>query len=68
MEGVLALLEADRIDPAQVEAFRRQTEEEHRRIGDVIAQALTEVHDVLTPQQRHALADYVRAHRWGRMH
>jgi Spy/CpxP family protein refolding chaperone len=63
---MLALFEADRIDAARVEAFRRQGEEEHRRVGDAIAQALGEIHDVLTPEQRRAVTSYVRSHRWMR--
>jgi Spy/CpxP family protein refolding chaperone len=62
MAEVLALFEADAIDPARLEALRAQREEEHRQIADVIGQALVETHAVLTPTQRKALADYVRAH------
>lgn len=68
MEAMLAAFESDQVDPARMEALRRQAEEDHRKIGDAIAQALLEVHDVLRPEQRHALADYVRGQRWGRMH
>ena len=35
---------------------------------EAIHQALVEVHDVLTPVQRRAIADYVRAHRLSHMH
>ena len=40
-------------------------EAEHRQVADAISQALVDVHDVLTPAQRKAVADYVRAHRRG---
>ena len=59
----LALFEADQVDPARVDALRQQGEDEHRRIAEAVSQALVEVHDVLTPEQRRTLADYVRSHR-----
>jgi len=59
----LALFEADQVDPARVDALRQQGEDEHRRIAEAVSQALVEVHDVLTPEQRRILADYVRSHR-----
>jgi protein CpxP len=65
MDEALGLFEADVIDPAQVAAFRTQREAEHRHVADAISQAITEVHDVLTPVQRKAVADWVRAHRPG---
>jgi protein CpxP len=60
LEEVLALFEADRLEAAQVEAVRQKMEDRHRQVGDAIAQALTEVHDVLTPEQRGAVTAYVR--------
>jgi Spy/CpxP family protein refolding chaperone len=65
LEEALALFEADTIDPGRVVAFRTQREAEHRQVADAISQALLDVHDVLTPAQRKAVADYVRAHRRG---
>jgi len=65
MAEALALFEADTVDASRVAAFRAQREAEHRQIGDTIAQSLTEVHDVLTPVQRKAVADWVRQHRPG---
>ena len=62
MQRALALFEADRLDPVQIEAFRAAREAEHREIGDAISQALLDVHGVLTPAQRHAVAEYVRTH------
>jgi Spy/CpxP family protein refolding chaperone len=63
MDEALALFEADAVDPGRVAAFRTQREAEHRQVGDAIVQALTEVHDVLTPAQRKAVADWIRANR-----
>jgi Spy/CpxP family protein refolding chaperone len=65
MAEALALFEADTVDPGRLAAFRAQHEAEHRQIADTITQSLTEVHDVLTPAQRTAVADWVRAHRPG---
>ena len=68
LEEGLRLFEADQVDPAQVEAFHRQGDEERQRMREAIHQAIVEVHDVLTPVQRRAIADYVRAHRLSHMH
>ena len=65
MEQVLAIFEADTIDPAQLAALAAQREAEHRQITDAITQSITEVHDVLTPVQRRAVADWLRTHRPG---
>jgi Spy/CpxP family protein refolding chaperone len=61
----LALFEADTVDPGRLAAFRAQREAEHRQVADAVSQALVEVHDVLTPGQRKAVADWIRAHRHG---
>jgi Spy/CpxP family protein refolding chaperone len=65
MEEALALFEADAVDPGRLATFRTQREAEHRQVGDAIVQALTEVHDVLTPAQRKAVADWIRANHRG---
>jgi Spy/CpxP family protein refolding chaperone len=65
LDEALSLFEADVVDAGRLAAFRAQREAEHRQVADAIAQALTEVHDVLTPVQRKAVADWVRAHRRG---
>jgi len=65
MAEALALFEADTVDPGRLAAFRAQREAEHRQIADTITQSLTEVHDVLTPAQRKAVADWIREHRPG---
>ncbi len=63
MDEALALFEADAVDSGRVATFRAQREAEHRQVADAISQAITEVHDVLTPAQRKAVADWVRANR-----
>src|SRR5262245_32960623 len=62
---VLALFEADTIDPSRVAALRAQGEADRRQVADAITQSVTDVHDVLTPVQRKAVADWIRAHRPG---
>jgi Spy/CpxP family protein refolding chaperone len=62
-DEMLATFEADQVDPARLQAMRARHEEEHRRVADAIQSALLEVHDTLTPEQRRAVADWVRAHR-----
>jgi Spy/CpxP family protein refolding chaperone len=68
LEEGLRLFEADQIDPAQVEALHREAEAARERVRAAVHEALVEVHDVLTPVQRKAVADYVRAHRLSRLH
>ena len=63
LADALAIFEGDQVDRARVDALRQQGEDEHRRIADAVSQALIEVHDVLTPEQRRVLAEYVRSHR-----
>ena len=62
-EEVLALFEADTLDPARVAALRQSAEADHRAIGDAVSQAVADAHQALTPAQRRLLADYVRRHR-----
>jgi Spy/CpxP family protein refolding chaperone len=68
LEEGLRLFEADQVDPARVEAFHRQADEERQRMRDAIHQAIVDVHGVLTPVQRRAVADFVRNHRLAHMH
>lgn len=65
MNEALSLFEADAVDAGRLATFRAQREAEHRQVADTITQALTEVHDVLTPVQRKAVADWIRANRPG---
>jgi Spy/CpxP family protein refolding chaperone len=63
MQKVMALFEADKIDPAQVKALREQHDTTARADADAIVAAISEAHDVLRPDQRKAVADYLRAHK-----
>ena len=63
MDALLTVFEADQVDLAAVHAMRAQHEEQHRRLADAIQSALLEVHDTLTPEQRRAVASWVREHR-----
>jgi len=65
MQEALALFEADTLDPAQLAAFAAQHEAQHKQMADAITQAIGEVHDVLNPVQRRAVADWIRTHRPG---
>jgi Spy/CpxP family protein refolding chaperone len=67
LEEALALFEDDRVDPARLDALRQQSEEDHRRMREAVTQALLEIHDTLTPDQRRAVAGWVRAHRPGHL-
>lgn len=68
MDALLTVFESDRVDVAAVQAMRAQHEEHHRRLADTIQSALLEVHDTLTPEQRRAVADWVREHRQHHRH
>lgn len=68
LEEALALFESDRLDPAQIETLHRRREEARRQIAETVHQALADVHGVLTPEQRKAVADYIRERRWSRWH
>jgi Spy/CpxP family protein refolding chaperone len=63
LDEVLAAFEAETLDTARLQALRQEVEAQHARLADAIGQALGEVHAALTPEQRTALAEYVRAHR-----
>ena len=62
IEEALALFEAEPVDPARLQAFRERAAGDHERVREAISQAIMEAHDVLTPTQRKAVADYVRSH------
>ncbi|HXH84347.1 MAG TPA: periplasmic heavy metal sensor [Candidatus Tectomicrobia bacterium] len=64
LDEALALFEADHVDAARLAALRAEREAAHRRLGDAIEQAIIEMHDVLTPTQRRAVTDWIRARRW----
>ena len=68
MDEALTLFQADRIDPAQLEAFHQSHEAEHQRVRQAVSQAIVEVHDTLTPDQRKVVAEWIRTHRFGTHH
>jgi Spy/CpxP family protein refolding chaperone len=63
IEHVLALFEADQVDPAALQAMRAAREVDSARVGDAIVQALTDAHDALTPPQRRAVVAYFEANK-----
>jgi periplasmic protein CpxP/Spy len=65
LERVLALFAADRIDGQAVAALRAEHEARMHAVTDAVVQAITQVHQVLSAQQRQALVDFVRAHHRG---
>lgn len=67
-EQMLALLAQDNPDPAQVKALVRQRTDALVRFGDEAADALVELHGVLTPAQRQKLLADAREHRAGHDH
>jgi Spy/CpxP family protein refolding chaperone len=65
VDEALSLFEADVVDPGRLATFRAQREAQHRQVADAISQAITEVHDVLTPDQRKAVTAWIRTHHGG---
>lgn len=63
LEEALQLFESDRVDTTQLQALRERREAEMQKLADVVTQAITEVHDVLTPQQRRVVTDHIRSFR-----
>jgi Spy/CpxP family protein refolding chaperone len=63
VQQALTLFEADQLDGARVAALKDARLAEMRKAGDAIAAAITEAHDVLRPEQRRAVADYIRANK-----
>ena len=61
-EKVLALFEADRIEPAQLTALHAEMEQRHQAIHSAVTQSIVEIHDTLTPAQRRVVAEFVRSH------
>lgn len=61
-DQVLALFEADQIDPSQLQALHDQMEQRHQAIRAAITQTIVEIHDTLTAEQRHTVAQYIRPH------
>ena len=63
LEEALRLFEAAEIDTAKVAVLRQQGDEEHKKLADIVTDAIRETHDILTPGQRKIVADYVRSYR-----
>lgn len=60
-DQVLALFEGDRLDAAQLQALHAQMEQQRQAMRDAVVQAIVEVHDTLTPEQRKIVAGYARS-------
>ena len=67
-DQVLALFEGDRLDVGQLAALHEPMQQRHQEIKSAIAQAIVEIHDTLTPDQRRVVAEYVRTHGPGMRH
>ena len=64
MDEALALFQADTIDQAKLDAFHVEHQAEHDKVRAAITQAIVEVHDTLTHDQRKVVADWIRSHRF----
>ena len=63
MDEAAKLFEADRLDANAIAQHRKQHEAAEQKIGDAVVQALSDIHDTLTPSQRRVVADAIRSHR-----
>ena len=61
-DQVLSLFEGDRLDVTQLQALQAQMEQGREQVRAAIAQAIVDIHDTLTPDQRRIVAEYVRTH------
>ena len=61
-DQVLALFEGDRLDVGQLQALHDPMAQRHDAVKSAVAQAIVEIHDTLTPEQRRVVAEYVRTH------
>lgn len=64
---MLALFEADQLDAEQLQALHASMQQRHQAIQAAVSQAIVEIHDTLTPEQRQIVADYARQHGPGAM-
>jgi periplasmic protein CpxP/Spy len=67
-DEAIAVFTADHVDASKVAALQAERQARMQKLGDVIVQALTDVHDVLDAGQRKQVADYIRSHHHGRGH
>lgn len=65
LDEALQLFEADRVDSDKLNALRTRRESETKQLADTVTQAIVEIHDVLTPQQRRVVTDHIRNFRNG---
>lgn len=63
VEEALRMFESDRVDESRLATLRTQREGEMKQLVDVVQQAIVEAHGTLNPQQRHIVAERVRAMR-----
>lgn len=63
VDTALALFSADRLDKGALDKHRARHQAEAKRIGDALVQAAFDAHAALTPDQRRAIVEYVRAHK-----
>jgi Spy/CpxP family protein refolding chaperone len=68
LEAALRLFEADRPAPAALTALHEQAEAARARVRAAAHDAIVEAHGVLTPEQRKAVAEYVRTHLHAHLH
>jgi Spy/CpxP family protein refolding chaperone len=61
-QELLALLEQDNPDPAQVKALAHKHIDKFSQFADEAADAVVELHGVFTPEQRHQLLAELREH------
>jgi protein CpxP len=61
-QELMALLEQDSPDPAQVKALAHKHIEKFSQFADEAADAVVELHGVFTPEQRHQLLADLREH------
>jgi Spy/CpxP family protein refolding chaperone len=60
-DQMLALFEGDRLDATQLVAAHEQMQQQRQAIHAAVAQAIVDVHTVLTPDQRRIVANYARS-------
>ena len=60
-DQVLALFEGERLDATQLQAVHAQMEQQRQAMHAAVAQAIVEIHDTLTPEQRRIVAAYARS-------
>lgn len=65
LDEALQLFESDRVDSDKLNGLRTRREAETRQLADTVTQAIVEIHDVLTPQQRRVVTDHIRSFRSG---